>query len=475
MRNRIFGACVVSAFLASLAASLAAAQNPEVPPPLPAPPKAAVATPPDAPIAPPSDSRSIAPVPAPTFSSGIASIWDKYGPGHHEAPADGPSLIPTHSAEAPIGSGRFWVDNEFLMWWLQGTHLPPLVGTSPPGTPVGKFTGASTTIYGPGSQDNGLRLGYRLTVGGYLDDHQCYALEAQFLIFANSGNQFNDSSSGTPILTRPVLVGGQLIADPIAVPGTSNGSIHVSTTTTGWLGGGFWLRENFSRTDDPCDTCHCCRGGGCCGGCSNNDSGWYCRFDSLIGYRYVRLADHLEIDDTVNAVAALNGLSAGSTIARTDRFETGNSFHGADLGITGEATYGRWSIGMLAKVAVGFNDSSVDVLGYHSINNGPVLPGGFLAQLTNIGHYSHVGPSAIPELGLRLAYSVRPNIKVFAGYTMLYWYHVTRASDEVNLNVDPTFTLSGTPSGGRAVLPNFLYQDRSIWVQGVRVGFEWQY
>src|SRR5882724_3485002 len=37
--------------------------------------------------------------------------------------------------EAPRGP-RVWGSAEYLLWWVRGQNLPPLVTTSPPGTPI---------------------------------------------------------------------------------------------------------------------------------------------------------------------------------------------------------------------------------------------------------------------------------------------------------------------------------------------------
>ncbi len=353
--------------------------------------------------------------------------------------------------------------------------------TSPPGAPTfaaGNLANFATSIYGPGSQDNNMRLGYRLTIGGFLDDDRRFALEANFMMTANGGNQFNAFSDGNPILARPVVdgAGGTILAEPIAVPGVANGSIHISTTTTGILGTGIWLRECFTRSDDPCDTCHLCNGSSCAtGNCNGGDAGkWYCRFDSLFGYRYLRLSDNLEVDDTINAVAPLNGVPAGSSLTQTDQFHASNTFHGIDLGMTGEMSRGPWTIATTAKVAVGFNDSSVDIFGAHNLD-GVIAPGGVLAQPTNMGHYSHTLSSAIPELDLKLGYSFSPTVKLYVGYSFLYWYHVLRTADQVNPFVDSAFLTSGVPTATPATQPLPLMQDRSIWMQGVTLGFEWKY
>ena len=348
-----------------------------------------------------------------------------------------------------------------------------------PPVAAGNLAKFATSIYGPGSEANNLRLGYRLTVGGFLDDDRRFALEANFMMTANGGNQFNTFSPGNPILARPVVdgAGGTILAEPVAVPGVANGSIHISTTTTGILSTGIWLRECFTRSDDPCDTCHRCAGSrlatGNCNGCDPG-SRWYCRFDSLLGYRYMRLSDNLEVDDQINAIAALNNLPAGSTLLQSDQFHASNTFHGIDLGMTGEMSRGPWSIWSTAKVAVGFNDSSVDIFGADNLN-GVITPGGVLAQPTNIGHYTHTLSSAVPELDLKLGYSFSPTVKVFVGYSFLYWYHVLRAANQVNPAVDSAFLTNGVPTATRPIQPLPVLEDRSIWMQGVTVGFEWRY
>src|SRR5437660_5634901 len=439
MRMRLFSACVLSATLAALAS----AQTPvSTLPPLivPVPPAAtpielpALPSPAPSPAASPGRPavvidiqekpapRAALPHPVipsvaiqtqqpavPTVPPAVAPTVPIPPPGPPPAPLAGalpgapftgfavaPILPPAAFSPPPTLAGRFWIDNEVLLWWIEGVHLPALVTTSPPGTPAAKAgvlgTPGTTSIYGPGSQDNNMRFGYRTTFGAWLDDAYRFAIEANFLITANGGNQFNAFSPGLPILARPVInaVTGFPVAEPIAVPGVANGSIHIATTTTGILGAGIWLRENFSRTDDPCDTCHlCARSGGCCGpaGCApgcDPGSRWYCRIDSLLGYRYLHLSDNLEIDDQVNAVAALNGVPAGATLQRTDIFHTSNTFHGVDMGMVADFLYGPWTISGVAKVAVGFNDSSVDVSGFHSVGGVTTL-GGLYAQPTNIG------------------------------------------------------------------------------------------
>ncbi len=484
MRTRLFSAAVLSA----LWAATASAQSPPA-----APPAAEGGTLPRPVLVIHAEER---PEPAPGLFARVGAWWRDPAPtaaptGTSPAPILAPATPAVTAADpvadaAPGGPGRFWVQNELLLWWIQGQHLPALVSTSPAGTPAATAgvlgVAGNSSIYGPEDVQATLRYGWRFTAGGWLDPDHRYALEAQFLATSSgNGETFTTASpAGGPILARPVANGitGAPTAEPISVPGVSFGGVRVSSSTSGLVGAGLWLRENFTRSDDPCDTCHHCAFGGCgaggCAGCADHTSPWYCRFDSLFGFRYLRLSDHLEIDDNVTALAALNGIPAGATMQRVDAFRTANSFYGVDLGVTGEIQRGNFSLDLLAKMAVGFNDGSIDILGARNLG-GVVTAGGLLAQPTNIGHFTRTTPTAVPELGAKLGYFVRPNIKVFVGYTLLYWYNVLRAGDVPSLYVDPAFLANGAPTGAAPARPGVFFTQRDLWVQGVSIGVEWRY
>jgi hypothetical protein len=407
---------------------------------------------------------------APDLISRIAGLWRE--PSTDAAPAQ---TVPAEPDAAPArGVSRFWVTNELLTWSIQGMQVPVLISTSPAGTAAANAgvlgVAGGQPVFGPTSADDSVRLGWRLTLGGWLTDDRKLAVEAQVLTMANNGTQFSVfSPNGNPILARPSIntVTRANVADPISVPGVASGSIRISAATSGLFGGGVLLRENFYDSNEPCTSCPLSRAD-----CTNAARG-QTRLDSLLGFRYARMSDHLEINDTVNAQVALNGLPAGGALQRLDRFDSHNNFYGADLGLAGEARRGNWSIGTLAKVAVGVNNASVDILGAHSVNGVPA-PGGFLAQTTNMGHFTRTTVSAIPEIDLKLGYYITPNVQISVGYSFLYWYHMARAANQIDPLTDPAFLLQGAP-GAAPTRPAFSLQERGVWVQGISVGFEWRY
>src|SRR5262249_61083084 len=78
--------------------------------------------------------------------------------------------------------------------------------------------------------------------------------------------------------------------------------------------------------------------------------------------------------------------------------------------------------------------------------------GGLLALPTNMGGHTRTVFSVVPELGLNLGYQLTDHIRIFAGYTVLYWTHVARPGQQIdrtiNSNQLPTIAGPGSLGGG---------------------------
>jgi Putative beta barrel porin-7 (BBP7) len=408
-------------------------------------------------------------------------------PAVYNATATSPVLSPQDvQPAAPVGS-RFWMSNEVLMWWIQPARLPTLVTTSPAGTPLEKagVLGQNDTnvLFGGGEVNSNLRWGWRFQAGTWLDEEHRLAIEANVFVLESGATSFAAGSTGDPILARPVInpaIDTQT-AIPIAFPGVVSGSISVFAQTGSLVGTGIWLREIVCCSDDQCNTCRHCVGGGCgghgcnSGGCADGADHCHWCFSSILGYRFLRLNDRLAIGTDVTTVGAFDGLPPGTRILTGDQFSTLNSFHGVDLGAMAEIRRGNLSVELLGKVAVGYNEASVTIDGFTNTPAGGTTVGGLLTQTTNINHTGRTSPTAVPELGIKLGYQVRPNMRVYAGYTLLYWYHVLRAADQVDLSVDPNFLPGQRAALANPMRPAFNFQDTDIWVQGLSLGFEWRY
>src|SRR5262245_57355902 len=148
------------------------------------------------------------------------SPWGSPAAGQPVAtlPAPGPGLAPGwEGCDCPAGPcgeaacgppGRFWAEADYLLWWMRGASLPPLVTPSPPGTGRRRRAGVlgapvTVVLFGGSQVDSAVRSGGRFTVGAWLDHEQRFGVEAGAFFLESKSAAFQAASAGNPILARP--------------------------------------------------------------------------------------------------------------------------------------------------------------------------------------------------------------------------------------------------------------------------------
>jgi hypothetical protein len=356
--------------------------------------------------------------------------------------------------------GRCWVAVDYLLWHVKGDSLPPLVTTSPAGTPRTQAgvlgTPGVAPLFGDSRVNDDWRSGGRVRVGTWLDCQHTLGIEANFFMLENAAEHFDASSSGNPILARPFFnsVTGRPDSELIAFPGIASGTVSASETST-LLGAGFWLRCNV-----------------CCGDCY--------RVDALLGYRYLGLNGRLGItEDLVSTAPTSAAIPLGTRFNVSDQFYTTNDFHGADVGLTGEFRRGAWVLEWLAKLAVGPNASAVDVSGSTTVAVPGSPPqtsaGGLLALSSNSGHFHRSRVAVAPEVGVKLGYQITPQLRALVGYDFLYWTEVVRPGGQIDTTINPNLLPPPTSPVVGPNRPAPRLADTDVWVQGVSFGLEFRY
>ena len=390
-------------------------------------------------------------------------------PSGASAPQSSPAG--TNAGQCTMGScsesskgapGCIWAEAEFLLWWMKGAHLPPLITASPAGTPAaqaGVLGGPSTTIlFGDTRVNDEVRSGFRITLGGWLDDCHKLGVEADYFLLESEGAGFAASSNGNPILARPIFntTTGLPDAQLISFPGLLSGTVSAHSGSTGLIGADALLRCNL-----------------CCG-CNY-------QLDAVGGFRYLRLSDHLGVDENLLTTSAANPnfVPLGTSIALSDRFDTRNEFYGFNFGVKGSLRRGPWVLQGLAQLALGGNHEVVNIAGSTTVTVPGTAPvtsmGGLLALPSNIGRFSKDKVEVIPEFGARVGYQVTPGIQAFAGYSILYWADVVRAGNQVDQVVNPNLLpLSGTQATGPR-RPEPTLTGSSFWAQGINMGLEFRF
>ena len=140
--------------------------------------------------------------------------------------------------------------------------------------------------------------------------------------------------------------------------------------------------------------------------------------------------------------AAEGPIAPGTTIGRSDIFDSRNTFNGGELGLAARTNYCRWSLDLAGKLSFGNTHSVVSIDGatITTVPNGgsDTTPGGLLVNGANFGRHEEDKFSFIPELNATLNYQLASGLRLGVGYTFLYWTNVARAAEQVDVNVDPT-------------------------------------
>jgi len=384
-------------------------------------------------------------------------------------------------------SPRFWVRGDYLMWWTRGMSVPPLVTTCPADTEdeqAGVLGIEGTEILlGDERLFDDLRWGTRLRLGAWTDCCRQYGVEGEYFALGDETGCFRRHSDGVPILARPfynVLPNergqdSELIAYPDEIAGTVTADtsteleslgvrVRINWRCTGTLCGGAWGHGNGCGCGDAC---------GCEAGCRPS-SGCGARLDLLIGYRYMHLDEDLVIREDLQSLNPI----VPTTFDITDAFDTENSFHGAEIGLLLEYERCRWSLEVLAKVALGNSHQIARINGDTTITTYGVpddYPAGILAQRTNIGEYGDDDFAVVPEVGITLGYQLTCRLRATFGYSFIYWSDVARPGDQIDTHLNSNlFPPEQEPFSG-PLRPRFVLHETDFWAQGLNFGLDYRW
>jgi hypothetical protein len=366
--------------------------------------------------------------------------------------------------------GRLWVAADLLVWATSGSSLPPLVTSSPAGTPAsqaGVVGQPGTSILSGNEWAAGtMRTGGRVTVGYWFDPRQLDGIDAQYFELADAkyGGTFTNQG-GSVLLARPYVdaVSGQqasvLFPPPYTLPADAtllNRSINASQAT---LFQGFDLILRGSL------------------GCEQFHRRWL-----VGGYRFLQLNDNLSVYDSSIVSTGSPGGFPSTSILATDLFSSRTQFHGGEFGLIEKWWRDRWGFQILGKMALGgsFYDTDIGGLTTTSVTSTsgatPAVTstaGSVLAQPTNIGDYGSSSFAAVGELGATVDWAIWSQCRLSVGYTFLWWSQVARAASQVDPTVNPTQFPPGTLSGAAA--PAYHLRTTDFWGQGLNLGFEYQF
>ncbi|HPM82430.1 MAG TPA: BBP7 family outer membrane beta-barrel protein [Candidatus Anammoximicrobium sp.] len=319
------------------------------------------------------------------------------------------NCLPDYCADAE----RWWVSADYLMWWIQGNRLPPLVTTSLPQTDPGQM---ALILFGDQGVDDDLRHGVRLTIGGWLDECREWGIEGHYFYVgdADGGHQ-------------AVVAIPDLLESPIGIDTSSD------VNSAGLLLRKTWLRS--------------CQG----------------HVALVGGYRYFRFRERLTIDENLLFDDTMMGVH--------DNFAVQNDFHGVDLGLAAQMQRGRWSLDALTKLGLGSVRQQREITGQTQLTaygETATINQGLLTGSGNAGYWSDTQFAFVPELGVNLGYCVTPSLSLRAGYSLLWLTDALRTGDQIHSVVGDSGGPGGVPSAQASG------DGTSVCVQGLSLGAEWR-
>ncbi len=354
-----------------------------------------------------------------------------------------------------------WFGNvEYNMWWTKTRTVPPLVTTSPAGTPLlqtGVLPGAQV-LFGADQVGDGLGSGGRLTIGKWLDGYETIALAGKFYAFRGKDGEFSQTSNGTTNLAIPFFdaqigqeAAYQVAFSPDGITPFAEGTINVQDRID-LVGGEVYFQSLVY--DEP-----------------------GIRVDLLGGYQYLRLDNSFHMDSTLISRNAAIVSPVGTSVFIEDNFDGRNEFNGGTLGLNLTAIHDRWTFNVLGKMSIGNMNQTIVIDGNTVITapNGAldIRDEGLFALGTNQGSYSRDKIAYIPEAGLKVGYWVHPNVNVSLGYTFMYVSSVVMGGDQINRNLNLSQTNGGPAVGPNTNQPAFLgFRDTDFWAQGLNFGLE---
>ncbi|MDB5312475.1 MAG: hypothetical protein JWO38_6677 [Gemmataceae bacterium] len=340
-----------------------------------------------------------------------------------------------------------WVTLEYLYWATQGPSAPPLVTTGPavlgPGVAGAIGQPATQPLLGGERVLNGLRSGFRIEAGAWLDDGGQWAASHRFFYLGSRSEQLAGGSDGTNVVNLPQVFSlpGGPVQVPLYVgfPGLTRGTVTSSVQTQ--LFGGDTVLRRALRAGDAF------------------------RFDLIGGYRFVHLGDSLA--DSFDVVSATLPGPLSPRLMGEDSVRTRNDFHGGQVGFATTGRSGRFTVEMRSTIALGVTVSDLDQSRTRALFGGfgpaaglpavPGLPVPGAPPLVLAAHNQSDYFAVVPELGVKFGWEPINHVRLTFGYDLLYWSRVRRAQELYALG--PTLRTDTT----------------DFWAQGLSLGMELRY
>ena len=393
--------------------------------------------------------------------------------------------VPIFESTTCCEADRFWVQGDYLLWWIKRGPLSTPLVTTDPSQGVAKGSGGlanptTEVVLGGHGIDYPAFSGGRISAGFALDAG--FGVEASGFLLPQQNHILSAASdpSGSPFLLRPIVNtdannpnAGIVVSLPLSsalalgANAANTGAVQVSNTSQLWGANAVGTAKVF-------------------------DSGT-ARLTALVGFRYLDLREDLEIRTEITDFAAgitFGGVrdAPGDQLLLLDGFQMHNQFYGGQMGLRGETRLGALVLAADTRLSLGDTQQGISIQGSTTriplAGGTQTLPGGWLALPSNSGTFHHDRFTVVPEVNLNVGYDVRPWLRLSVGYDFLYWSSVVRPGDQIvpaasaGAKTPPPFGQVPTFPGfgpGAAPVPPVPDHTGSFWAQGLTFGISFRF
>ncbi len=327
-----------------------------------------------------------------------------------------PERLPERRRAEECGpAGRWWFAPSFELAWVPTSYAPSTVRLR-----VADPAAFGRTVPGPllpvaGRSAGRFDAALNLVGGHWFGETNTHGIEAG-LYLRTADNTFTGSSPGSLVLFPQ---GRGRATQVVVLPGAVVVGTFPTTLSTFFAAFDVNYRHKLVCTDNA-------------------------RLDVLVGYRHATLEDELYLGDVPD----------DRDDYRLNRARVLNSFHGGQIGLTGEFRANGWFVAGSVKAAFGGVTSEVEATGAF-VGAEARTPAGFrrLAALTAAEQTEF---AVMPALNAQVGRQLTEHARIFASYSFSYLSRAARLGDALN----------PTNSG-------LTYTD--FWVQSIGFGAEFRF
>lgn len=397
-----------------------------------------------------------------------------------------------------LHSEEWWLESDYLLWTTKKAPLPvPLVTSASLDDPLPGALGQPGTkiLLGNKEIDMNWQNGFRVALGGWIDNCQNLGIEGSFFMLPKKSHQQSIHTSGEP--------GSLNVAVPInditglwglnGVPGETVFILPGPLFGPGFQGS-FSLTMSSKLQGSELNTL------------VNLISRCGFKIDFIGGFRWLQLQESLLF---IGKTAGLpNSPFAGGFYNFKDSFKTNNNFYGPQIGLETDYNVDRWLFKGFAKVALGCMNQKVRIEGKSQTSSGnlfyltkntanEVLSGGLFSEPANRGSHHRDEFAIVLETGINLSYQFSHCFEMGIGYNFLWLNRLFRPGEQIDRKINPTQTALAqasrdsvgvgpdkpVPFGESAAAPlptgperpKFKHRSTDFWAQGLAVSLKFKF